>query len=316
MGKKKLLCVALALLLICLNLTSCGGADSNASHQNGGAGPGSTGASQESSSDTNDMMGWDSGNVDTSAPEDSGTVPSQPHDKLIYRANMELETTAFDQVSQDLETLVAALDGYFESRSVSNYSTYRRGSYVIRVPAENFQQLLTQVGQLCLVRSQYDSADNVSEAYYDLEARLATQRTKLERLQTLLAQAETMEDIITIESAISDTELEIEYLTGSLRSYDSLISYSTVEITLDEVYRLSNVEEPVVGFGGRLVSALSSGFRTGLDAVENLIIGLAYNWFFILLLAIVVTVVILLVRRKRRPSDPPPSVPPAGKKED
>ena len=49
--------------------------------------------------------------------------------------------------------------------------------------------------------------------YYDNEARLTTQRTKLERLQELLSKAEAMEDIITIESAISETELQIEYLT-------------------------------------------------------------------------------------------------------
>ena len=122
------------------------------------------------------------------------------------------------------------------------------------------QDLLAQVGELCHVTYQEQDSDNVSEAYYDTESRLITQQTKLERLQTLLAQAETMEDIITIESAISDTELEIEQLTGTLRQYDSLVDFSTVYITLQEVYQLSNVEEPATRLG---VGAAAGGDRRG-----------------------------------------------------
>ena len=52
--------------------------------------------------------------------------------------------------------------------------------------------------------------------------------------QNLLAQAENMKDIITIESAISDTELEIERLTGTLRQYDALVDYATSQAKLGE----------------------------------------------------------------------------------
>ena len=52
-----------------------------------------------------------------------------------------------------------------------------------------------------------------------------------------------MEDIIALESAISETELEIEFLTGSLRKYDSKINFSTITLSLREVYRLSTDEE-------------------------------------------------------------------------
>ena len=108
----------------------------------------------------------------------------------------------------------------------------------MRIPADQYRPFLERVGTLCHVTYQEESSDNVSTAYYDAESRLVTQQTKLERLQNLLAQAENMEDIITIESAISDTELEIEQLTGTLRHYDSLVDFSTVYITLQEVYQL------------------------------------------------------------------------------
>lgn len=65
-----------------------------------------------------------------------------------------------------------------------------------------------------MVTGQNEYKDDVSEAYYDTEARLKTQQTKLDRLHALLEQAATMEDIIALETALSETELQIEYLTG------------------------------------------------------------------------------------------------------
>ena len=306
--KKTLLCVGLALLMICLNLTGCAnGASVDDTYVSGGQASNGMMLPQEG--------GWtEDSSAEVSEPvADNDAEEAIPRDKLIYRADMDLETTAFDQTAQRLEEVVEELGGYFESRSVSQYGTYRHGSYTVRVPAENFQRLLELVGESAHVLSQNDYADNVSESYYDLEARLATQRTKLERLQELLAKAETMEDIITVESAISETELQIEYLTGSLRTYDSLIDYSTVEISLSEVYKLSNVEEPAVGFGDRLVKALSSGLYTGINAVESLILALAYSWFFLLPPILVVVVLVLVLRRNRRKAEKQPPQPPAEK---
>ena len=133
---------------------------------------------------------------------------------------------------------------------------------------------------------QEEYSDDVSEQYYDAESRLVTQQTKLERLQALLAQAENMEDIITIESAISDTELEIEQLTGTLRQYDSLVDFSTVYITLQEVYQLSNVEEPATSFGGRMSAAFASGWQSFVSTLEDLAVALASGWVWLVLLAV------------------------------
>ena len=302
MEKKKLICAVLALLLVCLNLAGCGAGSGN----NNQSAPGNNMIYDQSNGSFN--TGFDAAEPDApSMPESSGgesggAAPSQPHDKLIKRAELYLETTAFDSVAQSLEGIVDNLGGYFESRNISNRGTYRSAYYLVRVPAEHFEDLLGQVGSLCTVLSQSDSAENVSESYYDLEARLATQRTKLERLQELLARAEVMEDIISLETAISETELNIEYLTGSLRSYDALISYSSVQISLDEVYKVTEVETAAVGFGQRLGQAFASGFRSGVDALENFAIGLAYNWVGLLFLVVIITVLVLAIRRNRRRS--------------
>jgi hypothetical protein len=196
--------------------------------------------------------------------------------------------------------LVSTLGGYFESSSVNNYSRYRSGSYTVRVPADKFEEFCSQVGQLCQVNHISRDAQNVSESYYDTQSRLTTQQTKLARLQELLSEAENMEDIITIESAISDTELYIEQLTGTLRHYDSLIGYSTVYISLDEVYRLDDIEQPAIGFGAKLASALKNGTSGAVTGMQSLILGLATNWVAVLVLVIIIVVAMVIVRRRKK----------------
>ena len=244
--------------------------------------------------------------AETEVAEDSGQAEDGASDrlenaKMIYTARMEVETIAFDTAAADLRTLVEILGGYFEQAAVHNYgSGYRSGDYTVRVPADQFQPFLDRVGTLCHVTYQEQTSENVSEAYYDAESRLATQRTKLERLQNLLAQAENMEDIITIESAISDTELEIERLTGTLRQYDALVDYATVHLSLQEVYQLSNVEEPATSFASRMGAAFASGWRGFVGALESLAVALAYGWVWLLLLAAAGTAAGRILWKRRR----------------
>ena len=227
---------------------------------------------------------------------DSGTVQER---KMIHRAELELETTDFDQAVADLADLTEQMGGYYESSTVADRgSDYRWANYTIRVPADQYRAFLDQAGTLCHETWRNTTQDDVSEAYYDVQGRLPTQRVKLERLQDLLERAENMEDIITIESAISETQESIDRLSGSLQHYDSMVDYATVYITLNEVYQLSTVQETPAGFAQRLGNAFAGGWRGFLTGMESLVVALAYGWMWILLLAVIVVVVLRLRRRQ------------------
>ena len=302
------------LLCALLTLTACGGGSNSAASRPADNNMVSTDSAPQAPAEGE--YGWALDGADTGMPEPSpeesgGGLPAGV--KIIYTAAVDLETKEFDQASQALDEAVKELGGWFESRSLYQGGSYRRLSCTIRVPAEQFEPLLERAGEAAHMVSRDAYSEDVSEAYYDSEARLTTQRTKLERLQTLLAQAATMEDIIALESALSETELQIEYLTGSLRRYDSLVGYSTVNLQLREVYRLSTDEETPMTFGERLGSAFSTGLQRGRDNMEELVIGLAANWMTLLLLAAVIAGGVLGLRRlgrRRRKAVPPPQ--PAG----
>lgn len=313
--KKKSFALLAALLL--LALTACGGGAKGSAAQDANRYESSTDSAAPAEAPApvpaGGESGWEEGGYD--APMDSAGNALPANTKLILTGELELETKEFDTAVQAVDALVKELGGWYESRSVNQGGSYRSVSATVRVPAQNFSALMERAGEAAHKTYANEYQQDVSEAYYDNEARLTTQRTKLERLQTLLAQAENMEDIIALESAISETELQIEFLTGSLRKYDSLVNYSTVNLSLREVYRLSTDQEAPMTFGQRLGDAFLTGLQRGIDGLEDFTIGLARNWVSLLILAAVIAAGVLVFRRRSRkrqdrPVPPPPSFPP------
>lgn len=308
---KRGLALFLASLLTALALTACGGSAGGAS---GGDSSAPAASESQTAYDTGGGDNWKSKTMefgfdapaDAAEPEeapagdDAQTEDRLANAKMVYTANIEAETTDYDACTASLEELVEDLGGYLEYASTSSYGDgSRRASYTVRVPAGQFKGFLTSVGEISHVVSQDRNADNISERYYDTESRLETQKTKMDRLQMLLAKAETMEDIIDLENAISETEYQIEQLTGSLRHYDSLVDFATVEIGLREVLRLTTVEEAPPTFGRQLGSAFTEGLRSFGDFLQGVAIFLAYNWIWLVILALILLVVIKLSRRKQ-----------------
>ena len=285
----KRLSVWLAVLAMVLALTACGAG-------NGGANGGNSAGYDNGMSMDASEEGW----ADTAAPADPGSSGVHTSEKKIYTGAIEAETKDFDAAHQAVTQAVAELGGYFERQSVSQPGGYRYGNYVIRVEAENFAAFFDRVGDSCHVTYSERGEEDVTDAYYDVSARLETARTKLDRLQALLAQADNMADIITIESAISDTELTVEQLTGSLQGLEGRIQYAAITMNLREVDQLSDEEGPSVTFGGRLSQAFAGGLRGVVSALENLAVFLAYSWVWLLLLAGAVVAGVAVFRRRKR----------------
>ncbi len=305
--KKRSLAILTALLLL-LGLTACGGSSMSGSGNYAASAPATSAAS-------GGTMNYDGAYW---AKEEMAEAPAEPMApmemdtgsdsrtnlpdgvKMIYRASLELETQEFEQADRDVKALTRSLGGYFEEQSAYTRSGgYRTASYTVRVPAERFEEFLAQIGSVCTVVRQNQSAEDVSEYYYDMESRLETARIKLDRLQDLLSRAEEMEDIITLEGAISETEYQIERLSGEKRHYDALIGYSTINVSLSEVYRITEVETAPLTFGERLGIAFRDGLRDFGEAMEDFAEWLAYSWLTLLVIVAVVVVAVKLMRSGR-----------------
>lgn len=225
--------------------------------------------------------------------------------KIIKTANVSLKTKEFDRSVKDIEQLIEQNGGYVESQYVDNQSgsQYRSASYTARIPQENLDTFLDGTGQICTVASMSRSAEDVSEYYYDTQARLDTARIKLERLQNLLKDAKRMDDIITIEQAISDTEWEIDNLTGTVKHYDALVNFSSVTIDIQEVYEIKQEDPAPLTFAEKLSKAFRDGLESVKDMAEAFVMFLAVSWIYLVVIAVIIVVIVLIVRGKRKKKD-------------
>lgn len=186
---------------------------------------------------------------------------------LVY--NYELETLGFDKSEQLLTDLVNEYDGYFQEANVSgrpiNYNTNsrRRGEFIVRIPVENIDMFLSGLDSVGNELNRRISKTDVSNEYYDMEARIETLEIREENLLDMLKNSKDLEFMIELEKELADVRYEIERYTSDFRNLENRISYSTVNLTLTEVYEVTVIEQEKPSF----LSRISKGFKQSIESV-------------------------------------------------
>lgn len=300
---KKATTLLLVFLLAC-TLSSCGAG----SQSNGKAAT----ANPAGDFTADEMLEKDDGGIFYDAQPGISTaesaIYSDPDVKIIRTAELTVQTLDFDRSVTDLTSLTESHGGYYETARVDSGSYYdqharRSAYYVVRIPKENFVAFRDAVGAVGHIYSFTEDAQNVGEQYYDTEARLEALTTKRERLLALMDKADIMEDIISLENALTDVQYEIDMHTSTLRKYDSLIDYSTFTVQLDEVVKIEQEVGPQESFGVRLLANLKDGLSNFGDGLQSFAFWLARNLITLIILAAIVVAAVKLAlhhRKKRR----------------
>ena len=239
---KRYLSILFALLLLIGVLTGCGAKNAMTEAAAPAAGaPMATEAAMEEA--LYDELGSASGNAATAMPENQ---------KLIRTVYLDAQTTSMDAVMSWLENRVAELGGYFEQKSIRRSGSRDDGSYyryadmVIRVPAENLDGFLAQIGENAVVTSTREETENVTLQYVSTKSRVEALETEQKRLLELLEEAGSMEDLLTIEQRLTDVRWELENYASQLRVLDNQVDYSTVYLNINEVDKPKVVTERTV----------------------------------------------------------------------
>lgn len=309
-GKARLLfCTMIAVML----LSACGAKNAVSMAASSTPAASTPSATAAESSDDSAMFDMEMAQNTAAGGGQSNSVYQNADAKLIREANLSVQTTEFDQAAASLERLVSQAGGYFQSAAVyggsyRDVNANRSGEYTIRIPAEQYEAFLTQTGNLGYVTYKNETTQNIGEQYYDTEARLKTQKTKQERLLSLLEKAETMEDIISLESALSDVEYEIEQLSSILNRYDSLVGFSTIYLTLDEVHKVSQETGVTDSLGARMAAGFAASAAGLAEGCQGLLVWISYHVFGLLIFAAVAAmaavVCVHFLRVKKREDSP------------
>ena len=228
------------------------------------------------------------------APEDKrdGQMPeaAEVSRKLIKNVNLDVETETFDSLLAALWEKTEAFGGYIEESYTYNGSRYnenrrRNANLSIRIPARRLEEFLSEVSALSNVVSRNESVTDVTLQYVDLESHKKALLAEQERLLELLARAETIEDIISLESRLSEVRCQIESMESQLRTMDNQVSFSTVNLNVNEVTKLTPVKEQSPW------EKISTGFVRSLNDIGtgfvNFGIGFMINLPYLLLWAVI-----------------------------
>lgn len=300
----KKLAILAAALLLCVSLASCGAAAGK----------------NESYRDSSDLYyaettaaGYDIGYLEPSASADSyksentdsaGMPSANPvrEEKLVYTASVTLESEDFEAASDALHQKIASLGGIIVSENAYNLNKKGYGGrsmdMTVRIPQENYETFLAGLSDICNVAAVNRYVENLTERYYDNENRLKSYRIQEERLFAMLEKAESVTEMLEIESRLCDVQYQIEALTNTQRTIDNDVRYSTFNLTLTEVKKFTTPEPET--FGDKFKEAVGGSIESFGVFSENLLFFFIYVLPYLLCVAVVVVIVLVIVKASKK----------------
>lgn len=299
----KKLAILAAAILLCASLASCGAAaGKNESYRDSDLYYAETTAAN-----------YDIGYLEPSASADSyksentdsaGMPSANPvrEEKLVYTASVTLESEDFEAASDALHQKIASLGGIIVSENAYNLNKKGYGGrsmdMTVRIPQENYETFLAGLSDICNVAAVNRYVENLTERYYDNENRLKSYRIQEERLFAMLEKAESVTEMLEIESRLCDVQYQIEALTNTQRTIDNDVRYSTFNLTLTEVKKFTTPEPET--FGDKFKEAVGGSVESFGVFSENLLFFFIYVLPYLLCVAVVIVVVLVIVKVSKK----------------
>ncbi len=184
-------------------------------------------------------------------PIDRDFQPLVSDRKIIYRANIGIVATDMHSIYTMITSQLHDYQAYIEGEEIRQDRIY----VTLRVKSDSLDDLLNLIRQGGEVMHYQKTSEDVTNQYSTFEARLNALNAQHERIIELIGTAETMSDLLELENRRTQIETELNQIGLQLAQYDSLIDYSTVQLTLTEIDDLSLLLPP--------------SDRPGVSIVEN-----------------------------------------------
>lgn len=231
-----------------------------------------------------------------SSRDTTGPVSPTVTDRSIIRtAYVSLRVDAVDTAVRQVRELTRASQGLVVGENISGTDGDAYASVTVQVPADSLDPYLEQLQALGTVDSLDVSAQDITTQVVDLDARIDALQTSIDRLTTLMAEAERVEDLLAVETELARRQAELDSLTAQRTYLADQVAMSTVTVSLAPITRVADVETP--GF----LSGLSSGWSALVALVGYAFTALGFLLPFLLIAGVIaIPVTWLLVRQARR----------------
>lgn len=231
----------------------------------------------------------DVGSLDSVAPEEGAM--------MVRTVRMEVLVEDVTAAVSRARAASVGAGGWVSSEEVTPGSDDRAGwaTMVLRVPSEDLDAVITELGGLGEVTASHSRAENVAAEYRDVEARVSTLEAGTERLRDLISEAGGVEAIASLERELADREMELDALKARMQVLAEDVARSTVTLHLAEEREALAEIEPDTGF----LAGLRSGWDAFTESGTMLLTALGALLPFLVLLSLL-AVPVLVWRRRRR----------------
>lgn len=219
--------------------------------------------------------------------------------RIVYTVTLDMTFKDVTDGFQRISLLAEGNGGFVADSQMRQDNKQQRGSLTIRVPAGRYQELLAQVRGLGTVESERATASDVTEEFVDLEARQRTLEATEQSLLTLLGQAKTVQEILTVQDRLTTVRADIERLKGRQNLLSRQTEYATIQVSLRPIP--ATTTDPKSESGA--MAALRRGWEASLDVVggvgRGLLTATAFSWWLIPFVPVAVWAARRALRRRR-----------------
>jgi hypothetical protein len=197
-----------------------------------------------------------------------------PTTRLIVRTGQaSIEVDSLEPAMVELRRIVQRAGGFVADASVqSGRNQLRQATLELKVPSTRFDELtegLQPIGHLEFVNV---GAEDVSEEFVDLTARVANGHRLEDRLVELLrTRTGKLQDVLSVERELARVREEIERMEGRLRYLKTSAQLSTLSVSLHEPVPIVASHGP-----GPIVEAFRAAWRNFVGVLAGAIASLGF----------------------------------------
>lgn len=199
------------------------------------------------------------------------------------------------EAAADAVRIVEESGGRVDGRSETAPVNGNDGSatLTLRVLSDTLTATLDKLRELGAVQEVSLNSADVTMETRDLDARIAVMAASVDRLLALLSTATDTENLIALETAISDRQAQLESMQSQQRYYEDQVNLSTVTLNLVSEFT-APVAEP-----DNFLSGLITGWNAFVAFFAGLLVAIGVLLPWLVFLGIVAAVVIVVVKRRR-----------------
>ena len=191
-----------------------------------------------------------------------GETPARSGRMVIRTGNISVNVENVDKAAGEIRQLAESSGGYVENSqidiitipkieygdgsAVNKEYTEKQANMTIRVPEVQFQNIFNNIKGMGKLVSENISGSDITAEYRDTEARVDNLKIQEQSLKQLMPKANTVEEILKIETELNRVRTEIDINTGNLKRWDNLVQLSTIYIYMRELKpeELKSVDVP------------------------------------------------------------------------